>query len=208
MDIENTQLTLADKRIAFLTAELKNGGRGHTFGELKEMALREIPGGQGLNEKIVQKLAYAMEQGIEPKTADEVWQVKLPWSRQMTKWMEDRERKRLSFLSTQKAKEKYNKKIKRLGVKSLKELDTEKPKVKKAKTKKMHPLEAITRAQETSLDNILSSVNELPEELRDHLLHLKFQMEKHKFRKLEFTVGSDAAHLTLEPIAQPFYTKL
>jgi len=113
---------LANQRIDFLGTELKNGGRGLTFSELRDLTVEKVPGGPRMSEKLVKKVVYGvMTTGKVPMTAKSAWETLLPTGNGARKWEEEREKARLSFLSQKDSRARYSQKIKKLGVKTLSE---------------------------------------------------------------------------------------
>lgn len=237
---KNWMSTLSNKRVELLLHDLKNGGRALTYDELKDKVNAELPGGIPMGIKSVKKAVYAVDAGIDVKDFTELWTVKMPSGGGAKKWEEKREKQRLSFLSDKKSHDKYNKKIKKLGVKTLGEAKEEKrckrghrrtpdnlyangackqcntvlsqnrsARLSKKSKRRMHPLEAIERSRETSLDSITSSMGNLPDELRSWLKEdIAPLMEKHKLKTLSLTILSDGPHASWELAPQSGNTKL
>lgn len=200
---KNWMSGLYEKRVDLLMESLKNGGRAMTFEELKDKVNNELPGGTPMGEKAVKKAAYAVEHNIDVKSADDLWSVKLPTGGGARRWENEREKKRQAFASQSKSKKKYAQKLKKLGVKTLGIGRGWK------KRKKTNPIEAITRVQaETSLESIFSNIADIPDEVRDGLTEMVQLLQKHKFCKVELSLGGAGNIVKLTPIAQEIVGRL
>lgn len=89
---------LSTQRVGFLVQELKNGGRGLTFEELKNMTAKKLPGGPIVGDKFVKKVVYGLDNGRDLKTMDDVREVLLPTGGGARTWERKREEARLAFL--------------------------------------------------------------------------------------------------------------
>ena len=201
---KNWMAELYEKRVGVLMDSLKNGGRGLTFEELKDKVNTEVPGGQPIGEKAIKKAVYATEHNISVKSAEDLWAVKLPTGGGARRWENEREKKRLAFSKQGDARSRYNKKLKKMGVKALGV-----GKGWKKKRKKTNPIEAITMVQaETSLTSILSNLSDIPSEFKEEMKKVEGLMQKHKFCKVELSIGSTGSVLKLVPVAQEIVGKL
>ncbi len=207
---KNWAVELANNRVDFLFKELKNGGQALTYEELKELVNKKVPGGQPMGEKTVKRAVFAVEHNIPVKSFDDLGTVKLPMGGGARKWEEEREKRRVEAEThphgvklCKRGHERTPENVNKNGACKLCQnllQKGRKKKVMKAKAKRrMHPLEAITRAQESSLDNISSSVNSLPAELHSWLKEdIAPLMEKHKLKSITLTLLSDGPHASWE----------
>ncbi len=184
------QKELSDKRVVFLAHELKNGGRGLTFPELRSLVRKKLPGGSGFQMSLIKKVAYAVDTNTPITSAEDAWKVKLPWARGMSIWMAKWEKQRIRFLGSKKAKKDYNERQKKLATD------------RKTTTK--------VAAKETSLESIREALTtKLPFEMTEMVNQLKVVMKQNHYRKLELDLQPDGkANLALEPMPQMQYTQL
>lgn len=186
---KNWMSELVNKRVMWLSHQLQNGGRGLTFEELKSKVMKELPGGNDINEKLIKKVAYGVDNDRIPTTWEEAWNILLPTGQGTRIWEEKREKERIRFLNQQKSRQEYN--------------DRQKGHTKRRKT------ETHEAAKETTVSSIRQALVDLPEEVAEVVNQLKTVMKQHHYRKLELDLQEDGkANLALEPVPQMQYTQL
>ena len=189
------KMEITNARVAFLSKELLNGGRGLTFDELSDVVHEAHPAGFQMSSNLIKRVVYGVQNDIVPQTRDEATKIQLPTGYGMPRWLEEREAARVRFVRQQEARKRWNKKQKK--AKSTRPKSGHKNQTQRA-------LEAV----ETAPENIRAVLSELPDDVNACLDKLKELMQKHHYLEVVSTMQEDGKlHSTVKPEPHPIYTK-
>lgn len=188
------KMEITSARIAFLSRELMNGGRALTFEELRDAAHAAHPGGFDMSPKLVQRVAFGVENGITPQNRSEASEVTLPNGREMTRWLEEREEKRVKILKKREANARWREK-------------TAAPKKPRKHAKHKNQTEKDLEAVETTPENIRTVLSELPTMVSRCLDTLKGLMQDHQYSEVQATMLDGELHITVKAAPPVIYAK-
>jgi hypothetical protein len=163
-------VAVGNKRVQFLVEELKNGGRGLTWQQLRDLTSEKIPGASTIAERVVKKIAYGIEKGIEPQTMKQARTIMLPAGPvNMKRWETAREEIRRSMASEKKARSHAHK-----------------------------PVAVVEKeVEETSLETIRRDTTQLPDDVNKALDLLKAAALKYNYGSVTMSVHSGEAHVAI-----------
>lgn len=162
-----------ENRILFIGEKLKNGGRGMTFPELAQLANEHVKTKIPMSIRTIERIAFGLENNLPVRSITDVEAIKLPHSSNMTRWRENREKRRVAFNRQKESRDRYNERQK-----TLKALETVRNKV--------------------TTETILTPSMGLPVDLRQALISVKEVMKKHRYLTLEMSVMGDRTVVNLE----------